>query len=198
MSRHELDLIDRMKRTHLTVPAGDDLIREGDLSQTFYTVFDGWGARYHRHRNGSRQILDVLLPGDTIALAWDLLGSSAYSVQALTAASFCALDGRQFVALFNSNPKFALSILTTRLDDGRRADKRLTMLGRMSAVERVGYFLVETYDRLLQRGMAGVRVAHSRCDEPTLLTRWVCPGYTSCGRYGNFARRIWSTSRDAT
>jgi CRP-like cAMP-binding protein len=29
------------------------------------------------------------------------------------------------------------------------------MLGRMSAVERVGYFLVEIYDRLLQRGMAG-------------------------------------------
>jgi CRP-like cAMP-binding protein len=155
MSRHELDLIGRMKRTHLTVPAGDDLVREGDLSRTFYTVFDGWGARYHRHRNGSRQILDVLLPGDTIALASVLLGSSAYSVQALTAASFCALDGKQFVALFNSNPKFALSILTTRLDDGRRADKRLTMLGRMSAVERVGYFLVEIYDRLLQRGMAG-------------------------------------------
>ena len=84
-----------------------------------------------------------------------LLGASGYSVQALTAASFRALDGRQFVALFNSNPKFALSILKTRLDDGRRADKRLTMLGRMSAVERVGYFLVETYDRLLQRGMAG-------------------------------------------
>ena len=155
MRLRDRDLIGRIKRTDVTVPAGADLVREGDLSRNLYTISDGWAARYHRHRDGSRQILDVLLPGDTITLAAVLLGASGYSVQALTAASFHALDGRQFDALFKSNSRFALSILKTRLEDGRRADRRLTMLGRMNALERVGYFLVETYDRLLQRGMAG-------------------------------------------
>jgi CRP-like cAMP-binding protein len=90
MRLRDLDLIGRIKRTDVTVPAGADLVREGDLSRNLYTISDGWAARYHRHRDGSRQILDVLLPGDTIALAAVLLGASAYSVQALTAASFCA------------------------------------------------------------------------------------------------------------
>ena len=119
-------------------------------------VFEGWAARYHRHRNGSRQILDVALPGDTIALAAVLLGASAHSIQALTPAKFCTLDGRQFVARFESNSRFALGVLKTRLEEGRRTDKRLRLLGRMGAEERVGYVLIETYDRLRQRSMAGV------------------------------------------
>jgi CRP-like cAMP-binding protein len=154
MQRREIDLVSRMKRTHLTVPAGADLVREGDHHRNFYTLFDGWAARYHRHRDGSRQILDIALPGDTIALSPLLRGASAYSVQALTLASFCALDGRKFADLFETNAGFALGIFKTRVEEGARADRRLTMLGRMGAEERVSYFLVEIYDRLHQRGMA--------------------------------------------
>jgi len=49
-----------------------------------------------------------------------------------------------------------LGVLKTRLEEGRRTDKRLRLLGRMGAEERVGYVLIETYDRLRQRSMAGV------------------------------------------
>ncbi|HET6234712.1 MAG TPA: Crp/Fnr family transcriptional regulator [Acetobacteraceae bacterium] len=153
MSRRELGRIEAMKRSHLSVPAGTDIVRAGQRGRTVYTMFDGWAARYHRLPAGSRQILDVLLPGDTIALGSVMLGTSAHSVQAMTPASLCVLDGRKLATLFRTSPSFAIGILRNGLQDAKRADARLAMLGRMSAEERVGYFIVEIYDRLGQRGM---------------------------------------------
>jgi CRP-like cAMP-binding protein len=71
----------------------------------------------------------------------------------MTPASLCVLDGRKLATLFRTSPSFAIGILRNGLQDAKRADARLAMLGRMSAEERVGYFIVEIYDRLGQRGM---------------------------------------------
>ncbi len=154
MSAREVAMIGRMKREHLGVAAGKDIIREGGHGQELYTLYEGWALRYHRLQDGSRQILDVLLPGDTVGMTSVLLGQSAHSVQALTTASFCVLDGRVLPELFKKSPELALALTRTWFADLRRGDLRATMLGRMNAAERVGYFLIEIYDRLRQRGMA--------------------------------------------
>jgi CRP-like cAMP-binding protein len=159
MSGREVATVGRMKREHLDVAAGKDLIREGGNGQSLYTLFEGWAFRYHRLPDGSRQILDVLLPGDMVGMTSLLLGRSAHSVQALTAASFCVLDGNALPALFKKNPDLAFALTRTWVADARRGDLRVTMLGRMSAAERVGYFLIEIYDRLRQRGTARSGVA---------------------------------------
>jgi CRP-like cAMP-binding protein len=152
-SRHEAELIESLKQTHLTVSPGIDILREGERSRNLFAVCDGWAVRYHAIGARSRQILDVLLPGDTAALASVLIGASKHSVQALTPARFCRLNGRRVVGLLKNTPTLALGILQARLDDESRADARLTMLGRMGAEARVGYFAMETYDRLHRRGM---------------------------------------------
>lgn len=154
MTNHDLATINRMKREDVIVPAGKELIRQGGRVDNFYTLYDGWALRYHRLQEGSRQILDVLLPGDMAGLTGVLFGHSAHSVQALTAASFCVLEGDALPRMFRKNPDLALALTRTCLADTRRADLRATMLGRLNAAERVGYFLIELYDRLRRRGMA--------------------------------------------
>jgi len=154
MTDRDLSTINRMKREDVTVPAGKDLIRQGGRVDDFYTLYDGWGLRYHRLQDGSRQILDVLLPGDMAGLTGVLLGHSAHSVRALTAASFCVLKGDALPGMFRKNPELALALMRTCLADMQRADLRASMLGRLNAAERVGYFLIELYDRLRRRGMA--------------------------------------------
>lgn len=153
MSRRELASINGMQQDHVTVAAGENIVSQGARSRSLYNVCYGWAVRYHLLRDGSRQILDVVLPGDSIALASVMLGASGHSVQALTPACFCALSSKKVVALFQDNAKLALCVLRSRLEDEHRTDTRLTMLGRMSAEERVGYFLIETYERLRRRGM---------------------------------------------
>lgn len=153
MTAREVAMIGRMKREQINLAAGRDLIREGKHAQRLYTLFSGWAFRYHRLTDGSRQILEVLLPGDTIGLETVLLGQSMHSVQALTPASFCVLDGGALPGLFRKSPGLAVAVMRTCLADARRSDLKVTMLGRMRAAERVGYFLIEIYDRLRQRGM---------------------------------------------
>lgn len=153
MGRRELAVIDGMRQDHVSVAAGEDIVSRGTRCRSVYNVCYGWAVRYQTLRDGSRQILDVILPGDPVALASVMLGASMHSVQALTPACFCALNGRKLVALFQINAKLALGMLRSRLEEECRTDIRLTMLGRMSAEERVGYFLIETFERLRQRGM---------------------------------------------
>lgn len=154
MNGREVGAIARMRKDDLVVPAGTDVIRKGARGPTFYTLYEGWAVRYHRLGDESRQILDVILPGDQVGFTRVLLGESAHSVQTLTPATFCVLDGCALPGFLKANPEMALDLLRTGLAEARRSDLRLTMMGRLSAPERVGYFLIETYDRLRRRGMA--------------------------------------------
>ena len=154
MSADEVATVGQMKRKHLVCATGSEIVHAGERSRRCLTLFSGWALRYHRLKSGARQILDVLLPGDTIALDAALLGANTHTVQAATPASFCALDGLAMGTLIARHPQFATDLLRSRVTDGHRADARSTMLGRLGAEERVGYLLIETFDRLRRRGMA--------------------------------------------
>jgi CRP-like cAMP-binding protein len=153
MTRLELTSINGIQQDHVIVAAGEKIVSPGVRSRSLYNVCYGWALRHQILRDGSRQILDVVLPGDSVALASVMLGPNHHSVQALTPACFCSLSGKKVIALFQGNAKLALCVLRGRLEDEHRTDMRLTMLGRMSAEERVGYFLIETFERLRARGM---------------------------------------------
>jgi CRP-like cAMP-binding protein len=152
-SGEELDFISTMKSDHVTVRAKTDIIRRGDVGGPIYTLFEGWAVRLMDLGDGSQQILDVLLPGDMIGLESAMLGTVKHSVRAITPVSLCVLEGRSVAELFDRNAKLALAILQTRVEEEQRTDARLAMLGRGSALQRIGYLMLETYDRLQQRGM---------------------------------------------
>ena len=127
-----------------------------------YTLFEGWAIRYHRLPSGTRQILDIVLPGDTVGLASVVLGRIKHSVQAITTA-LCVLRGRGFSDLFAGHPTLAFNILRTRVEEEQRMDIRLSLFGRSSAEQRIAYLMLETFDRLRQRAMVN---AGSTCPFP--------------------------------
>jgi CRP-like cAMP-binding protein len=150
---HDRGLIAAVKQKYGTVTPGTDIVSEGERTPGLFTVCDGWTVRYHSLRSGKRQILDVRLPGDSFSLGAVLSGVAAHSVQALTAASICMLSARQVQSLLKSSASLAFGVLQRSLEEERRADARSIMLGRMSAEERVGYFMMDVFDRLRGRGM---------------------------------------------
>lgn len=152
-SEPELGFITGMKTDHIVVAPRADIIREDEVGGPVYTLFEGWAVRYHTLSNGARQILDVVLPGDLIGLAFAMLGRVKHSVQAITPATLCVLQGRGFSELFGGHAEFALNILRTRVEEEQRMDVRLALLGRSSAEQRIAYLMLETFDRLRQRGM---------------------------------------------
>ena len=152
-SEGELAFVGEMKTDHIVVPARTDIIQEDEVGGPIYTLFEGWAVRYHRLPKGSRQILDIVLPGDMIGLASTLFGTVKHSVRAITPAALCVLEGHSLSELFNRHPGLALNILQTRVEEEQRADVRLALLGRSTAEQRVGFLMLETFDRLRQRGM---------------------------------------------
>jgi CRP/FNR family transcriptional regulator, anaerobic regulatory protein len=149
----ELTFMGEMKTDHIVIPPRTDIIREDEVGGPVYTLFEGWAIRYHRLPRGDRQILDIVLPGDMIGLASALLGTVKHSVQAVTTATLCVLQGRGFPELFNNHPAFALNLLQTRVEEEQRMDVLLSLLGRSTAEQRIAYLMLETFDRLRQRGM---------------------------------------------
>jgi CRP/FNR family transcriptional regulator, anaerobic regulatory protein len=149
----ELGFVGEMKTDHIVVPPRADIIREDEVGGPVYTLFEGWAVRYHVLPNGARQILDIVLPGDLIGLASAILGRIKHSVQAITPATLCVLQGRGFAELFGSHSTMALSILQTRVEEEQRMDVRLSLLGRSAAEQRIAYLMLETFDRLRQRGL---------------------------------------------
>lgn len=152
-SENELGFVGEMKTDHIVVSPRADIIREEEVGGPVYTLFEGWAIRYLRLPNGARQILDVVLPGDTVGLASAVLGTVKHSVQAVTTATLCVLQGRGFSELFSGHPGMALNLLQTRVEEEQRMDVRLSLLGRRTAEQRIGYLMLETFDRLRQRGM---------------------------------------------
>jgi CRP/FNR family transcriptional regulator len=151
----ELGFVGQMKTDHIVVPPRADIIREDEIGGPVYTLFEGWAVRYHALPNGARQILDIVLPGDLIGLASAVLGRIKHSVQAITPATLCVLQGRGFSELFGSHAALALNILQTRVEEEQRMDTRLSLLGRSTAEQRIAYLMLETFDRLRQRGVIG-------------------------------------------
>ena len=149
----ELGFMHGMKVDHIVAAPGADVVREGEIGGPIFTLFEGWAVRYQRLPGGGRQILDILLPGDTIGLPAALLGSVAHSVQAITRATFCVLHPRNMAQMFRDHPAMALGLLRTRVEEEQRADLRLALLGRVKAAQRVAYLMLETFDRLHNRGI---------------------------------------------
>ena len=94
-----------------------------------------------------------MLPGDTVGMASAVLGTVKHSVQAITTATLCVLHGKGFSDLFAGHPALALNVLQTRVEEEQRMDVRLSLLGRSTAEQRIAYLMLETFDRLRQRGM---------------------------------------------
>jgi CRP/FNR family transcriptional regulator, anaerobic regulatory protein len=154
VSDRELDFIASLKSAHVSVAQKSDIVQAGEVGGSLYTLFGGWAFRYKRLPDGKRQILNFLLPGDLIGLESTVFGSIEHSVQTLTPVSLCVLEGRPIKDLFDSHPGLTLHLVRTLVEDQRRADERIVLLGHKSGPERLGYLMLETFDRLRQRGMA--------------------------------------------
>ena len=94
----------------MTVKKRRDLVVDGYPYTKLCFIKDGMAARYKVLRNGKRQIVDVLVPGDVVGLPGSFLDRAAFSVIALTDMKLevCSLDA--FINVCYRRPKFALAL----------------------------------------------------------------------------------------
>jgi CRP-like cAMP-binding protein len=152
MADDELQYVRETKTGERHYPPRTEIMTKGDPNTGIFTIFSGWAFRYMTLRDGCRQILDVMLPGDLLGLQSPLTGKIRHSVQAITDVRLCSLDGEHFSNLFRAHPAMSEALVATLLVEEHRSDIRLLLLGRQRPTERLGYFLLELRERLQRRG----------------------------------------------
>lgn len=132
-----------------------DLVVDGYEFRKLYFVKDGFAARYKLLRNGKRQVVNLLLPGDVVGLPGSFLDRAAFSVVALTDMKLQVCSLAAYVDLCYRHPKFALVLSWLAAEEAASYAERVIDIGRRTPIERIARFLLETHFRLAIVGRAG-------------------------------------------
>jgi CRP-like cAMP-binding protein len=154
LSAPDLDCLAKIVAGEHTVKKRKDLIVDGDPYRSLCFVKDGYAIRYKLLRNGRRQILNVILPGDVIGFPVSFFDRSIYSVVATSDLTYndCSLDS--YVQLCFRVPKFGLALTWLVAQEAAIYAEHIVNLGRRTPIERLAHFLLEVHARLLAVGRA--------------------------------------------
>jgi len=144
----EVDFIQRMKTDHLTFKPGDSILRQGSRSAQLFTLFSGWAFRFREMRDGRRQILNFLLPGDFVGFQNRLFEDSPYGVEALTDAEVCVFARSKIWDLYRGYPELAYDVTWLTAHEESFVDENLLTAGRRSASERVAVLMMHLAKRV--------------------------------------------------
>ena len=134
--------------TEVAVKKRRDLVLDGYQFNKFGFIKQGFAARYKLLRNGKRQIINFLLPGDIVGMPGSFLDRAANSVVAVSdmRLQLCPLDA--FVALSFRRPKFALALSWLAAQEAAIYAEHIINIGRRTPTERLAHFLLEIHARL--------------------------------------------------
>ncbi len=154
LTRSDLDRLFPLVECEYPVKRRRELVLDGYAFGKLGFVKDGFAARYKLLRNGKRQIVSFLLPGDVIGLPSSFMDRATYSVIAVTEMTLrvCGLDA--FVNLCCRGPKFALVLSWLAAQEAAACAEHIISIGRRTPTERLAHFLLEIHRRLSAVGRA--------------------------------------------
>lgn len=132
----------RRLRARYELLAAGQQIREAQL------LLRGWAARVCDLRDGRRQILHLLLPGDLIGSCEHERPLAASSIIALTEVEVCAAPDAAL------SPTLREAYAQSRAHEQAHLLAQITRLGQMNAQERIADLALELLDRLSLAGLA--------------------------------------------
>lgn len=159
-SADEIAMVQSLKRRETRLRADEVLIHEGQTDAALYTLLDGWAFRFKTLKDGRRQILNFLLPGDFIGVQQKMGGASAHGVITLTDAVLCVFEHDALWTMHQRSPKMGFNITWLTAQEESLVDENLLSVGRRSAQERVATLLIRLFKRAAalqdDAGAAGV------------------------------------------
>ena len=150
----DLQSLRGVMETETTVKKRRDLVLDGYEFSKLYFVKEGFAARYKLLRNGKRQIVNFVLPGDVVGMPGSFLDRAANSVIAVSdmTLQICSLEA--FVGLCYRRPKFGLLLSWLAAQEAANYAEHIIDVGRRTPVERLAHLLLEIHSRLAVVGLA--------------------------------------------
>lgn len=143
----DLDVIGEWSADRRTLPARHTFIRQGDRPRATCLMLEGWGYRYKTLRNGKRQVLGFLLPGDMCDRHAFILDRADHDIVMLTEAVVASITKDQILSAVETHPRLTSALWWTTLVDEGIARAWLVNLGQRSAIARVASLFCELWLR---------------------------------------------------
>ena len=153
LSETELATLEHLHQRSRIFVAGRDLVQQGQSKQAAYILAAGWVCSYKIQRDGSRQIVDVQIPGDFLGLRSILLRTADHSFEPITDIQAAEVLAADLLDAFAQTPRLAMAVLWAASRDEAMVVEHLVGIGRRDAGARMAHFLLELGYRLALVGM---------------------------------------------
>ena len=131
-----------------------EIVSEGRPCSAVFLISEGVAIRYRILRDGQRQIIDVLLPGNFAGVTSCRFATALFLIRTLTHSIIYPIPLPRLAALFEKQPQLAVHLLWSFANDAAVIAEHLIAVGRRTALERVAHFLLELLMRLQRLGLA--------------------------------------------
>ena len=153
LSPEDARLLDSACRDTRRVKARVDLIREGDPPGPVFVMLEGWACRYKLLREGGRQILALLMPGDFCDMHVAVLDEMDHSIGTLTPAVYAEIPRDRMELLIRSGPAVTRAFWIAQLVDEGILRAWIVSMGRRDGAERLAHLMSEIYIRARNVGL---------------------------------------------
>lgn len=149
----DLVAIDQWSAKRSSLAARHVFIRQGDQPQATCLLLEGWAYRYKTIRNGKRQVLGFLLPGDMCDLHAFILGEADHDIVMLTDAVVASVPKEQILSAVETHPRLTRALWWTTLVDEGIARAWLVNLGQRTALVKIASLFCELWLRARMIGL---------------------------------------------
>ena len=143
-----LDSIARFEREEKDVSKNEEVYQEGDHNIHLYVVKRGWLYSYADLKDGRRQIVEIHHPGDIIGFPDIAFTERTTVLKAAEDARLCPFPKKDLDEVFKASPQLAALLFALAVRNQVIMIDFLRAIGRMSARERIAYFLLDMQARL--------------------------------------------------
>jgi CRP-like cAMP-binding protein len=154
LSETEANLIASLPVTLQNVPAGHDIIRDGEVSQRCCLLVDGYLYRHKSEAQGKRQILSFHVPGDVPDLYSLHLKPMDHNLTSLGPAVVGFIPHHPLQDILARSPALTGVLWRETLVDASIFREWMVSLGKKDALARIAHLLCELLMRLRAVGLA--------------------------------------------
>lgn len=144
----ELKFLESLEQRPVSHPRNSMIWHEGSEASHFYILRRGWAYSSRILNNGSRQVLDLFLPGDIVGLREYAYKSRLNAVHAITDVELCVFPKNRLQSVFATSPLLGQLFFALASQSQALLLERIINLGRRSARQRVSHLLAELSVRL--------------------------------------------------
>lgn len=154
LSPAEIEFLRDLHGLKRRFPRHRDIVAQGRPYRSVFMLCSGFVCRYKILPEGTRQVLNLLLPGDLIGFPACFFENALNAASSLTEVVVATVPFQALFDLFARFPRVGSALFWISARELALSNEHLLDNGRRSAYERLAHFILELLVRLRAVGLA--------------------------------------------